>query len=100
MPETVKRCIGCGRVIPEDELICLQCSSENEMQTFRPKIVTNGDRIRAMTDEELAAMIANEYDFCSLCAFHNSETICTKQPTACTYGFYEWLKQEAKDNGQ
>lgn len=96
MAETVKRCIGCGRVIPSEEMICLQCGSENEMQTFRPRIITNGDRIRAMTDEELAAMIANEYDFCSLCAFHNGEQICTKQPSECSKGFLEWLRKEAE----
>lgn len=54
MPETVKRCIKCGRIIAEEELICLSCGSENEMQTFRPRIITNGDRIRAMTDEQIA----------------------------------------------
>ena len=49
-----KRCIKCGRVIPEEELICLSCGSENEMQTFRPRIITNGDRIRAMNDKQLS----------------------------------------------
>ena len=62
--------------------------------------MTNGERIRQMTDEELAALIANEYDFCSLCAFHNNELICTKQPTECSKGFLAWLKQEVSEDAK
>lgn len=54
--------------------------------------MTNGDRIRAMTDEELAALIAKKDDFCNLCAYY-SDTMCYKHPS-CSHGFYEWLKQE------
>lgn len=60
---------------------------------------TNADRIRQMTDEELAALIANENDFCSLCAYKSDTPICTKPLAACTHGFYEWLKQEVSKNG-
>ncbi|MBP0975398.1 MAG: hypothetical protein J6P20_04975 [Oscillospiraceae bacterium] len=87
MPETVKRCINCGRVIPEDELICLQCGSENEMQTFRPRIITNGDRIRAMTDEQLCDFMAE-----SIC---DRVDIC-KNDTPCQECRLEWLKKEAE----
>lgn len=59
MPDSVKHCIKCGRIIAEDKLICLSCGSENEMQTFRPRIVTNGDRIRNMTDAELARFLSD-----------------------------------------
>lgn len=51
-----KKCIKCGCVIPNDAFICLHCESENDMQTFRPRIVTNGDRIRAMTNKELVQL--------------------------------------------
>lgn len=59
--------------------------------------MTNADRIRQMTDEELAELIANENDFCSLCAY-KSDTLRYKQPKACMHGFYEWLKQEVSDD--
>lgn len=49
-------CISCGRVIPEGSIICLHCESENDMQTFRQRIQTNGDRIRAMTNKELVQL--------------------------------------------
>lgn len=80
-----KRCKKCGALIVSGSL-CEDC-----------KPMTNGDKIRAMTDEELAALIANENDFCSLCAY-KSDTLCFRQPTACTHGFYEWLKQEVSED--
>lgn len=52
-------CIACGAVIPEGRHICLNCEHDNEMQTFRPT-KTNGDRIRAMTDRQLAEFISEE----------------------------------------
>lgn len=92
-------CACCGAIIPEGRQICLLCEGENEVQQFHPiaPVRTNGDRIRQMTDEELAALIANENDFCSLCAY-NSDLLCFKQPEACTHGFYEWLKQEVSED--
>lgn len=66
--------------------------------TAPPK--SNADRIRQMTDEELAALIANENDFCSLCAYKSDTPICTKPLAACTHGFYEWLKQEVSEDAR
>jgi hypothetical protein len=63
--------------------------------TAPPK--SNADRVRQMTDEELAELIANENDFCSLCAY-KSDAMCYKQPTACTHGFYEWLQKEVSED--
>lgn len=66
---------------------CPVCGHEHNM----PK--TNADRIRAMTDEELAA-------------FLNSTEVCEKQPLAkcamattnefCEACTLEWLRQPAK----
>lgn len=56
MPDNT--CIVCGKIIPEGRHICLNCEHGNDMQTFRPRIRTNGDRIRNMTDRELAQWIA------------------------------------------
>ena len=54
---TDNRCISCGRIIPEGRIICLHCEGSNDMQTFTPKQRTNGDRIRAMTNAELASFL-------------------------------------------
>lgn len=47
----------CGRVTADGKHVCLACEGQ-DMQVFRfePKKepVTNGDRIRRMTDEQLA----------------------------------------------
>lgn len=54
---TDNRCISCGRIIPEGRIICLHCEGSDDMQTFTPRIRTNGDRIRAMTNAELASFL-------------------------------------------
>lgn len=84
------KCIVCGRIIPEGRFICLHCEGQNEMQKFRKKPKTNGDRIRNMTDEELVDVLR-----CKCCAFHNMpecETI------DCKEGHMLWLKQEVKED--
>lgn len=53
-------CIRCGRIIPEGGHICLACGDYDDQQRFRPPKharQTNGDRIRAMSNEELARFI-------------------------------------------
>lgn len=61
-----------------------------------PKKLTNGDRIRAMSDEELVMVIWK-----SLCGFcpHNGEgNYCNKMTAkTCIEVGLEWLKKEAKD---
>lgn len=50
-------CIVCGRIIPEGRHICLACGDYDDQQRFCPPKharQTNGDRIRAMSDAELA----------------------------------------------
>lgn len=54
---------------------------------------TNADRIRAMTDEELARFITGE-DFCELLC-NNSPSFCDGD---CEKRMLDWLKQEV-DNG-
>lgn len=61
------KCMCCGRVIPDGHHICLSCERTNEMRTYVgiPKssyreIVSNGDTVRAMTNEELAKFM-HEY---------------------------------------
>lgn len=53
-----EHCMICNRIIPEGRHICLLCERGDEMQTFRTRIQTNGDRIRNMMNGELAAWLA------------------------------------------
>lgn len=53
--------------------------------------MTNGDKIRAMTDEELAAWITDGHDLCDLCQFGT----CIPD-YECEKGVFEWLKQEVR----
>lgn len=52
MPDNT--CITCGRIIPEGGHLCLACGDYDDMQTFQTKIRTNGDKLRSMTNRELA----------------------------------------------
>ena len=47
------------------ELPCLECTSNRAMDYFKP--MTNADRIRNFSDEELAEWLHN------ICQFENSE---------------------------
>lgn len=57
-------CVCCGAIIPEGRQICLICERENDVQQI-PPVKTNGDRIRAMTDEEIVAFIDRITECCS-----------------------------------
>lgn len=82
-------CVCCGRIIPEGQHICLRCGSYDDMQTFERKKqpVTNGDRIRSMTDEQLIPVL-HHY-------------VCIQFPTGCPYERCDdcvraWLRREAE----
>lgn len=57
--------------------------------TAQPK--SNADRIRQMTDEELADVMQGQ---CACCAYQL--TGCTEKE--CKDGAYEWLKQEVSED--
>lgn len=63
------------------------CREHEEVK--QPK--TNGDRIRQMTDEDLADIMQGQ---CACCAYQL--TGCTEKE--CKYGAYEWLKQEVNED--
>ena len=63
---------------------------------------TNADRIRAMSDEELAEWIRNgissdSCDYCKHNNFHCDGTPCMDKSEAET--IIEWLRQPAKEDG-
>jgi hypothetical protein len=86
-----------------DFLRCKDCKHDNgkcvgvsrrasHKNCFEPKVMTNADRIRAMSDEELADFLS-QYKFCD---------ICDEGCDSCTYNgdcdkrLLQWLKQPAE----
>ena len=96
MPDNT--CACCGAIIPEGRHICLLCEGENEVQTFHPQIPpvrTNGDKIRAMSDSELANMlssiwICHHFDYCEKCPLAEAEN-CRAD------GVKQWLGSEVRN---
>ena len=63
---------------------------------FKEKQQTNGDRLRAKTDEELAEFIANSTS-CETCVVRKGGSD-ECQNTNCSTAWLEWLKQEVENN--
>lgn len=62
-----------------------------------PQPQTNADRIRAMTDEELASIFANFTD-CQYCGVKTAR--CSENETRCRMEWLSWLKSPVEvDNG-
>ena len=71
-----------------------RCGMPHEGESMPKQKISNGDRIRQMTDEELARFFQNyEEGGCFMCA---------REIGSCDYecdnGRMEWLKQEAKQD--
>lgn len=62
---------------------------------LNPEPTTNADRIRAMTDEELANWLAKITDCgeCHVCG----HVKCMTSEESCACAWLEWLKQEATE---
>ena len=58
---------------------------------FRLPIVTNGDRIRNMSDEELARYFGD-----LSCHKQASREVCIAHERNCEFCWLDWLKQEAE----
>lgn len=75
------------------------CAWQNHEETIcheRPAFpLTNADRIRSMSDEELADFMA-EIMYCVKCwKFDKEQGICTRA-SGCNSAMLEWLKQEGE----
>lgn len=88
-------CVCCGKEIPEGRQVCKSCETEGQRMGLlsKPAVVTNFDRIRAMSVEQLAEFIDEVTDCCS------DGWLCHKCPIrvgSCDKeSFIDWLKQEA-----
>lgn len=69
-------------------------SGSNFTEIFGNKPLTNADRIRAMTDEELAELLRDEQ--CNACDWQGND--CGDE-AQCKADVLKWLKQECDDNG-
>ena len=57
------------------------------------KVLTNGDRIRAMSDEELAEFIV-DFELCDVCSKECNALIDNED---CDQQLLKWLKQPAEE---
>lgn len=73
---------------------CSKCITSSDFTEFVPK--TNADRIRAMSDEELAELIA---EVSNHCLAGIGAVNCSKAPNCdgCKQVTLKWLKSEAKE---
>lgn len=72
------------------ELPCLECTSNRAVDYFKP--MTNADRIRNMTDDELAKLLQEAED----CGYRDASIT----PIIEGYGYMdmlEWLQAEVKE---
>lgn len=77
-------CVCCGKVIPEGRHICRRCEIG---VTIRPAKVSNGDKIRAMTNDELAGLFDNIATSC--CAGKCERCVAHLPDGGCN--FHVWL---------
>lgn len=60
----------------------------------KPRKQTNTDRIRSMSDEELAHLMAEKIE-CTECPFNGNEEKCGN--IGCSELFFEWLQSEVEE---
>lgn len=100
---------GCNECIHNNpdfvDKVCLHCTwspLSAHPSFFEPKPTTNADRIRAMTDEELAEYLAP--CACPPIKFNKNtgDIVCpvNKEPSAsdCKSCWLDWLKEEVESN--
>ena len=84
-----KRCLGTKEIDP--------CRGYDKCKDYRPDY-TNADRIRAMSDDELAEFLAKFGPHCRNCP---ADDVCggySLNPLRdCAYWVEEWLQQPAKE---
>lgn len=98
--ETSISCKACGQEHEQlaEWLTELKQRREAEI-TAPPK--RNGDRIRNMTDEELAKLLYDvDTNLCNFCAAQRTNTYYDCEEESCEKCVLAWLKQEVKTNDE
>lgn len=83
-------------VFEKTEVNCRGCFEESH---YKPKQITNADRIRSLPDEELAAFFGVEifkYPECNREFFSMYSDVEECGQPDCTGCWLEWLKKESK----
>ena len=91
------KCKNCKNYLPDDEWCPKKCDSpdiEFERDCDKYECMTNSDRIRKMTDEELAEFLC-KYDACFLCE-HRSDNYCSTMNCNEIGLTEEWLQKEVE----
>lgn len=65
-------------------------------EDYMSHLPTNADRIRSMTDEELAIWLASITD-CGECEIYSYKDGCMASDEACACQWLYWLRQEAAE---
>lgn len=69
--------------------------------TVQVKPQTNADRIRAMTDEELAEFLSKFDPHCCNCPAYSVCSGCSSTPPRdCAYWYEEWIQQPVKEGAE
>ena len=87
--ENMKHSELCGKCVTEH----FPNGKESDPSMWKPLPQTNADRIRAMSDEELAKFIGEEGFHCEICAKGVNSECDLKCGTYCL----DWLKQPAEE---
>ena len=83
----------CGKCVTA----ILPCGEQAAPSHWRALPQTNADRIRAMSDEELAAYWVNCSCICDWCSQKEKCDTETATQERCVTGVLEWLKQPAEE---
>ena len=92
---TIDWCVMCKNEGDDFYDLCCECeypeNSDDPPAKYEPKPMTNADRIRSMSDEELADFITD--DMCGLIC--GDPLACEGQ---CKQKMLDWLKKEVRDD--
>jgi hypothetical protein len=78
-----------------NEFPCVECSHNRAVDYYEPK--TNADRIRNMTDEELAEAIMHFRNSCDCCIPTIQGKACVG---SCVHSILKWLQAEVKEGAE
>lgn len=82
-------CINC--ILPSYSATCVECGLSRK--NYKPQ--TNADRIRNMSDEELANLFSEIVDCERGCDARKDK--CWMTDSTCCLAWLDWLRQEAKE---